>query len=237
MLSALESERAILAAVLYDPTALPLVAHRLKPFHFADRANEAIYQAAIDLYDDGKPVDLTTLAELLRKRSQDKMVSIAYLGELQGHLATASVLYLDTYTAEIIEAYTRKEVIRASSAAIADGQRPEIPSSAIIAGLETRLMELTTGQNRKSAVTIGEALTDAITHIERASKEGGIQGIATGFKDLDDLLGGLRGGQLVLLAARPGVGKSSMATCIAAHAAIANGKGVALFSQIGRAHV
>ena len=230
MLTAVESERAVLAAIIYDRHALPLVAPRLKPYHFSDPAYEAIYAAACDLYDEGKPADLTTLAETLRKRDQLGLAPVSLLGSLQGDLATADILHLDTYCDEIIEAWTRKETMRAASEAMREGSDPGVPSATIISNLETKLLALTVGKYRKSAVTLGEALVDAFTAIETASKAGGIQGVATGFCDLDDLLGGLRGGQLVVLAARPGVGKSSMATCIAANAALSQDKGVTIFS-------
>jgi replicative DNA helicase len=226
----LEAEQSILGALLIDRDAIIEVADFLRPEDFYRPANGAIYAAILDLYERREPVDIVTVAETLERTDQlESGGGRTYLSSLANQTPTA--VHAVPY-ARIVE---RKAVLRnliAAAGKIA-GIGYEDPAE-IQEAIDRAESELFTVSNRR--VTVGfsrlaKLLHEAYDRLDYLhAHRGEISGIRTGFTDLDALTTGLQKSDLVIIAARPSVGKTSLALNVAEHAAVRDRKSVGIFS-------
>src|SRR5205809_1426128 len=226
----LEAEESVLGSILIDRDAIVEVAPILKPDDFYRAANGSIYRAMLDLYERREPVDIVTVAETLeRTEDLEAIGGRTYLSSLANQTPTA--VHALPY-ARIVE---RKAVLRnliAAAGKIA-GIGYEDPAE-IQEAIDRAESELFTVSNRR--VTVGfsrlaKLLHEAYDRLDYLhAHRGEISGIRTGFQDLDQLTTGLQKSDLVIVAARPSVGKTSFALNIAEHAAVRDRKSVGVFS-------
>ncbi len=225
----LEAERAILGAVMIDGDAMMNVTDILRPDHFYKEAHKEIFDAALTLYQDGEPVDLVTVGELLKRRKTlEAAGGRAYLGELTG--AVVSTANVEQYARIVEEKSVLRSLIKASSEIVEEGYSSERETGEILEDAEKKIFDISQKRQHKNVTHIREVLDRNLAHIQELSKQAGeLRGITTGFADLNQLTSGLQKSDLVIIAARPSMGKTAFALNIAVNAAKAGGK-VLIFS-------
>lgn len=225
----LEVEQSLMGCMLVDKDAIISVSGWLIPQHFYDDRHVQIYSNILDLFNEGLPVDLITLTDKLKK--QKKLSAVggrAYIADLATMVATSA--NAEEYGQIIKESATRRGLISAARVITEMAYKESVGIDEVIDQSERQVFEVAQSGTRTNFVHIKDLLKDAYERAERADKDEAYLGISTGFKDLDDLLGGFQKSDLVILAARPSVGKTALALDMMRHAALVEGKTVAFFS-------
>ncbi len=217
-----EVEQALLGALLVDNRGLEKVSEYLKPAHFYNAVHGRIYDAIVKFVDRGQDASPITLKSYFEKDGDLAHVGGGqYLADLAANVI--SVVNVADYGRTVYDLHLRRALIALGEDVVNDAFDHNIDSAAgeQIEAAEKRLFDLATaGDYKKGFVPFKESLTNAIRHAEKAyQNEGRITGITTGLIDLDKKLGGLQNSDLVILAGRPAMGKSALATNIALSAA------------------
>ena len=217
-----EAEQALLGAMLLNNAAYGRVAEFLEAVHFANPVHGRIYAAIARLIDRGQIANPITLKNLFdQDGALAELGGAAYLARLAA--AAVTIINAEAYGRTIHDLHLRRELITLGQDVVTEAYRHDLDDPAVtqIERAEEKLFALaTTGQAEGGFREFGAALTAAIKNAEAAFKrDGRTVGVATGFTDLDKKLGGLHPSDLVILAGRPSMGKSAMATNIAFHAA------------------
>ena len=226
----IEAEQSVLGALLIDRDAVIEVADFLRPQDFYRQAHGSIYEAIIELYEKREPVDIVTVSEALeRKDALDQTGGAAYLTSLINLTPTAVNA---VYYAKIVE---RKAVLRnligAAGKIAGIGYDDSADVSEAIDRAEQELFAVSEKRVQSGFAPLKSLLHSAYDRLDYLHQHRGeISGIRTGFEDLDTLTSGLQKSDLIILAARPSVGKTSLALNIAEHAAVNEGKTVGVFS-------
>jgi replicative DNA helicase len=224
--SNLQAEQALLGGLLANNKAYDLVAGWLKPEHFADPIHGRIFEAAARRIDAGRLVDAVSLkAEFEHSGVLDEVGGAAYLGELLG--AMVSPTLCGEYGRAVRDAWHRRELIAIGDELVTRAYAPgEDPAQALHEWAEEALARLADGQEGEAApVPAHEAMRLAIDEAWRVrAQPGGLVGITTGLRELDDITGGLRRSDMIVLAARPSMGKTTLALGVSAAAAQAGAK-------------
>lgn len=226
----LEAEESVLGALLLNKDAIVQVADFLRPEHFYKDAHGQIFEAMVKLYEQRQPIDLVTVAEQLKKKKQlTKVGGSAYLTTLVSGVPTAA--HVEEYGRIVKDHYIKRELIRVGTvvAEMAFDQGAET------ANLMDRAEQLIFGVSqrhlRQTFIPVKEALAESFDRLDQLHKSAtGLRGVPTGFKDLDDALAGMQQSNLLVLAARPGVGKTSLALNIAQYVAVEAKLPVGFFS-------
>jgi replicative DNA helicase len=226
----IEAEQSVLGALLLDKEAINTAVEHLRSDDFYKEANREIYEAVLVLNNRNEPVDLITLSEELKRRDTLESVGgISYLANLSSSIATtANTKY---YCNIVEEKSILRRLIGSSNEIMGLAYDNSESVNVIIEKAEKNIFDITQGANKKSFFPISEVLLTSFAQIEeRAANKGQLTGITTGYADLDLKLSGLQKSDLVLLAARPSMGKTALGVNIATNASL-KGKGkVALFS-------
>ena len=214
----LEAEQALLASLLTDNKTYEKVSDFLRRNHFYDDINSKIYEGISKLIENSQLADPLTLKNyFIQKNELDLIGGDNYLIELAKNSTVLS--NVNEYGKLIYDLFQRREVIKISDNIINEAHSFDLETNAseIIEKAESELFNLSsTGETGKDLQNFSTALTQAINSAELAYKrEGHLSGIATGFTDLDQLLGGLHKTDLIILAGRPSMGKTALATNIA----------------------
>lgn len=227
---ALPLEEAVLGALMLDREALPSVMDVLKAESFYLEAHQEIYRAALRLFERSLPVDLLTVAEELRKSgSLEKVGGSYYLAQLTNKIASGANI---EYHARIIaEKHIQRELIRVSTATIRDAYEETTDVFTLLDNTEKGLFAITQNNLSRSFESMGSLSSRVLRHLEEVSqKTEGLTGVPTGLTDLDRLTSGWQPSDLIIVAARPGMGKTAFVLSIALNAAKDFGKGIAIFS-------
>ena len=225
----IEVEQSLLSCMLMDKDSIIAVSGWLLADHFYDDRHILIYSSILELFNEGLPVDLITLTDNLKKKK--KLTSIggrAYLADLATMVATSA--HAEEYGEIIKESATRRGLITAARHITEFAFNESTSIDEVIDKAEKQVFEVAQSGTKANFVHIKDLLKDAYERAERADKDEAYLGVSTGFKDLDDLLGGFQKSDLVILAARPSVGKTALALDMMRHAALVEGKTVAFFS-------
>lgn len=226
-----EAEQAVLGAVLLDPSVLTSVNERLKPGDFYRQAHQKLFQVMNELDEKGEPVDLVTLtAELNDRKLLDEIGGVPYLNELANAVPTAANV---EYYAKIVEEKAiLRRLIRTATQIAASGYSGQAELNQILNEAERKILEISQRTVRgEDFVSIHDALLESYEQIETLHfNKGGISGLPTGFVDLDRMTSGLKGSELIILAARPSMGKTAFALNLAQNVGVRSGKTVAIFS-------
>jgi len=217
-----EAEQALLGAILVNNVAYGRVAEFLEAVHFANPVHGRLYAAIGKLIDRGQIANPVTLKNLFdQDGALAEVGGAAYLARLAA--AAVTIINAEAYGRTIHDLHLRRELITVGQDVVSEAYRHDLDDPAVtqIERAEAKLFELaTTGQAEGGFREFGAALTAAIKNAEAAFKrDGRTVGVATGFTDLDKKLGGLHPSDLVILAGRPSMGKTALATNIAFHAA------------------
>lgn len=226
----LEAERSVLGAILLDTEVLPEIAEILLPEHFYSPQHTLIFEAVMQLYQSSKPVDLVTLTSQLKKNSKLQQVGgSAYLSELVANVPTAA--HAEEYAHLVKEESTRRSLINLATKAQELAQKEDKPLDDVLDELESKLFGISKANTKKDFVHAAELIEKHLEIMEEQAKNpNAMRGMPTGLKGIDLILGGLHKSDLIILAARPAVGKTAFALDIARHAAVESGKSVAIFS-------
>ncbi|NJD11803.1 MAG: replicative DNA helicase [Gemmatimonadetes bacterium] len=226
-----EAEIAVLGGMLIDGDAVPKALEIIDESMFYREANRRICRAAIRLFQRGQVIDPVTLSEELSKTEElDQVGGLPYIGELLDAVPTAANI---EYHARIVrERALLRRLIEASSQIIRDSYEPgERTVDQVLDLAEQRIFQVAQAHDREGFVWIKKILYPTFEKIEQLqAAKGGLTGVATGFTDIDEMTGGLQKGDLVIVAARPSMGKTAFVTGVALHAAISHQVPVAMFS-------
>lgn len=225
-----EAEQAVLGALMIDHDALMTVSEIITPDHFYNDNNKEIYLAMTELADAREPIDILTLTTILKKKKlYTKIGGADYLTSLASVVPTAA--NIDHYARIMRERYIRRTLIKigseiTESAFSEDKEAPEILEAA-----EQTIFRLAQEQVKQGFIHIKDALAESFDRLEELYKSGqGVHGIESGFVDLDRLLSGFHDSNLIVLAARPGTGKTAFALNVAQYVSLNHHHPVGMFS-------
>jgi replicative DNA helicase len=226
----LDAEQGVLGSLLLDRDAVIRVAAWLKPEDFYLQANGTIFRAVVELYNRREPTDLITLSDELARREQlDAVGGVAYLTNLLNAVPTA--VHVEYYGRIVERAATLRRLIDAGGRIVAVGFQEGIDTEDALDAAERAIFEVSQKRQTKDFVSIGEVLDELFNRIDTLQQNrDALVGVGTGYTDFDALTGGLQKSDLVILAARPSMGKTSLALGMAYGAAVNNGKTVGVFS-------
>jgi len=226
----IEAEKSLLGSLMLDKEAITKVADILHSEDFYKRNHQYIYQVIEDLFTRGEPIDLISISSKLKERGQlENMGGTAYLTELINTVPTAS--HVMTYAKIVQKKRILRDLISAGTEISLMGYDEQEESDDLLDSAERKIFGITQKNLTQSFLPIKPYLEEAFERIERISKQkGALRGISTGFNGLDSLLSGLQASDLIILAARPSMGKSSLALDIAKNVALKEKKAVGIFS-------
>ena len=229
--SSIEAEVSVLGAMLQDSIAVLRAVEQLKQDDFYLPQHQEIYSAMLALNTQSRPIDLTTVDdELSRRGSLDGVGGDSYLLKLMASVPTTA--NVKAYIDIVREKSTLRKLIQAARNIMKDCYSQQEPLQNILAGSEKAIFDIVMNRtDGESLKPVREVLVNTYQEIEKlAENKGQISGIPTGFTDLDNYLTGLHPGELIIVGARPAMGKTSFAMNIASYASIVKGKSVAVFS-------
>ncbi|MDA1190647.1 MAG: replicative DNA helicase [Candidatus Poribacteria bacterium] len=236
----IDAEKHVLGSMMIDPDAV----HRVIPTLgdqttiFFKAAHQLMYAAALRLVQRNDPIDIFTLTnELKRSGDIERVGSVPYLYEVQESVPTSA--NVEFYTHIVREKAIRRQLITAGTEIVSRAGRDEIELDEVIDQAQRIIFDVNRGDQRRGFVEIEQALTETMEHIEALfQRKDKLVGTPTGLPDLDQLLSGLNPSDLLIVAARPSMGKSAFVHNIAANIAIREGKPVALFTlEMGREQI
>ena len=226
----IEAESSVLGALLLDRDAVISVAEFLDPAHFYDTRHGRIFECIIQLYEERVPVDALTLSEKLKKNKWLKEVGGAtYLAALVNKVPTAA--HVEHYGKIVRDQATKRALMAAASKLVDLSMDESLGANELLDKAEGEVFSLTQKHVSQSFIPIKKALADSFDRLDELHKdESGLRGVPTGFPDLDNLLAGMQRSNLLILAARPGVGKSTFSMNIAQFLTVEKKYKVGVFS-------
>ena len=226
----IEAEKSIIGAILVDKDALISIIQVLKPQHFYKKSHSDIYEAMLELNDRREPIDLITLTAQLKKRGVfDEIGGTAYLADLASGVPTAA--HITQYAQIVRDHFIKRQLISASAKVSQSAFDDTADVRTVLDEAEQTIFALSQQQLRQNFMPIKDALTESFDRLDELHrKPGGLRGVATGYWDLDSKLAGMQDSNLLILASRPGQGKTSLALNIAANVAVKEGLSVGIFS-------
>ena len=227
-----DAEKGVLSAMLQSPDEIATEAVQvLAPNAFYVPSHKLLYELIIKLSDEGKPIDAITLQEsLIRENLMDKVGGPSAVLDLIDFVPDAS--HFEYYVDIVKEKHLLREIISTCTTCINSAYTHEGDASQILDIVEQNILDIgDKDQEKAESLTMKDHVLSAIENIESMyENKGQIQGLATGFRDVDNLLNGLQPGQMIVIAARPSMGKTSLAMNIAEHVCVDQEKAVAVFS-------
>ncbi len=227
---ALPLEEAVLGALMLDKDSIAIVIDILRAESFYSDAHQFIYKAILRLFERSQPVDILTVTEELKKAGELEKAGGGFnLVNLTNRVASAANI---EYHARIIsQKHIQRELIRVSTGVIRDAYEDTTDVFQLLDDAEQGLFNITQQNLSRSYESMGTLASKALKQLEELSqREEGLSGIPTGFTDLDRITSGWQSSDLIIMAARPGMGKTSLTLALAKNAAMDFGKGVAFFS-------
>lgn len=225
-----EAEQSVIGAIFLEPQALITAAEVLMPEDFYRIAHQKIFSTMLSLSDKAQPIDVVTVTEeLTAKKELEDVGGIAYLTEVSNAVPTAANI---THYAKIVEEKALlRRLIRVATQIVEDGFTREDEVDALLSEAEKNMMEVSNRQNAGDFKHIKDVLVQTYDNIELLhTSQGEVTGIPTGFTDLDKITAGFQRNDLIIVAARPSVGKTAFALNIAQNVATNTSENVAIFS-------
>ncbi|MHC5202521.1 replicative DNA helicase [Myroides sp. LJL119] len=226
---AIDLEEAVLGAMMIDKKGIDEVIDILQPEAFYKEAHKYIFEAIDQLFVSNQPIDLLTVAAQLRTNAKLEMAGGEYylVGLTQKITSSA---HIEFHSRIILQKFIQRSLIRISNEIIAEAYDETSDVFNLLDKAEARLYEVTQGNIKKSSETAQSLVAQAKKRIEEISTKEGLSGLPTGFHKLDELTSGWQPSDLIIIAARPGMGKTAFVLSMARNIAIDAGKGVAVFS-------
>lgn len=226
----IEAEQAVIGAIFLEPSALTPASEILIPEDFYRAAHQKIFNAMVKLSDQGKAVDLITVTEeLAASKILEDIGGVSYLSEVAGSVPTAA--NIEYYANIVAEKSLLRRLIRTATGIAQDGYTREDEVEALLGEAEKSIMEVAQRKNASAFHNIKDVLVRTYDNIETLhQRTGDITGIPTGFAELDRMTAGFQRNDLIIVGARPSVGKTAFALNIAQNVATRAGENVAIFS-------
>jgi replicative DNA helicase len=228
---ATDAERAVLGALLLEPAAYEAVVDQgLHPEHFYRPAHGIIFRVIAELHAAAEPIDtLTVVDELLRRGQLEQIGGAAAISQLEALLPTAA--HVGAYARLVREKSVLRSLIENATQVVQSAYAQDRRVEEILDDAERSILEISQGNSKKSIVPMHELVKRATQQLEKAfNNKSAITGIATGFRQLDYMTSGLQPGELIIVAARPSMGKTAFTLNLAAHVAMRLHKPVMFFS-------
>ncbi len=226
----LDAEASLLGAILIDTDALIKIADKIDVGDFYDEKHRYIYEAITQLYDQHSPIDVLTLADKLKANSTlDTVGGTPYLAELSNFVPTTA--HVEQYAEIVAQKALRRRLIKASQDITTMGFNETNELQELIENAETRLFEVSQTHIKQDVTSLETILSESFDRLDELHKDKGkIRGAPTGFKDLDDMLAGFQKSDLIVLAARPSMGKTALALNLGHNVALQSKQPVLIFS-------
>lgn len=226
----IEAEQAVLGSMLTDKDAVIAAMETLKPESFYREDDKLVYEAMQNLFNRAEPIDIITLKSELQTMSKLEQVGgIGYLANLPGKSPTSA--NVQKYINIVEEKSTLRRLIKTANELIDLGYSEDVDVEDIMDEAERRIFDITQDKKQKGYSSIKDVLVESFMKLEELyNRKGHITGVPTGFIDLDYKTAGLHGSELILIAARPAMGKTAFALNLAANAALRGNTPVAIFS-------
>ncbi|WP_018923268.1 replicative DNA helicase [Salsuginibacillus kocurii] len=226
----IEAEQAVLGAIFLDGQAIVTASERLQPDDFYRASHTRLYRVMMELSERGEPVDLVTVTSALQDRQWlEEVGGITYLTELANSVPTAANV---GYYSQIVEEKSLlRRLIRAATSIASEGYESETEVEDVISDAERSILEVSQRRNSSAFIPIKDVLIETYDNIEfMQNRDNDITGISSGFSDLDRMTAGFQRSDLVIVAARPSMGKTAFALNIAQNIATKTDENVAIFS-------
>jgi len=226
----IEAEQSVIGCMLLDKEVIPTVTELLKPEDFYRADHREVYEAILDLFEKAEPIDLITVSEQLKSRgSLDKVGGLEYLTYMANAVPTTA--NARHYARIVEEKSLLRKLIKASSEIVNMGYEASEEVSIVLDKAEKSIFDILQKRNSQGFSHIKDVLVDTFNKLEELyNNKGAVTGIPTGFIDLDYKTAGLHNSDLILIAARPAMGKTAFALNIAQYAAVHRHVPVAIFS-------
>ena len=226
---ALELEEAVLGAMLIDKKGVDEVIDILQPDAFYKTAHQHIFEAIHQLFQDSQPVDLLTVSSELRKKGKLETVGGEfYLVQLSQRVASSA--HIEFHARIILQKFIQRSLIKISNEIIESSYKESTDVFDLLDEAESKLYDITQGNIKKSSESAQNLVIEAKKRIEEISKRDGLSGVSTGFEKLDKLTSGWQPSDLIIIAARPGMGKTALTLSMARNIAVTKQIPVAFFS-------
>jgi replicative DNA helicase len=226
----IDAEQSVLGGMLLSKDAIADVIEVLRPGDFYRPAHQMIYEAAVDLYGRGEPVDqITVAAELATRDELTRIGGAPYLLDLAGYVPTAASA--GYYAKLVAEKAILRRLVEAGTRIVQLGYGHTGDVDDTVDRAQQAIFDVTERRTSEDYIRLEDLLQPTLDEIESiGARDGDLHGVPTGFKDLDSLTNGLHPGQLVIVAARPAIGKSTLGLDLARAASIKNSKASVIFS-------
>jgi replicative DNA helicase len=225
-----DAERSVLGAVLIDEDAIIKVSDVLTPSSFYERSHQVIFEAMRELYEKREAIDVVTLTNRLKKKKAlDDVGGASQIAKLSNIVSTAA--NVESYARLVREDFIKRQLIslsgQVSELAFDEGKDAED----ILDLAESKVFKVSQKHSDQDFVPIKDTLVESFDRLDELQKnKGELRGVPTGFNDLDNMLAGMQKSNLLILAARPGMGKTALALNMAQNACVSNNKKVGFFS-------
>jgi len=226
----IEAEQAVLGAIFLEPDSFSIASEVLLPEDFYRASHQRIYKAMFDLFEQGEPIDIVTVTTILKNnQTLDEVGGVTYLSELADSVPTAANI---AYYRNIVEEKALlRRLIRTATDIVSFSFENEGKVDDVLNEAERNILEVSSRGSVGDFKAIGDVLVDVYSNIEELTKsDGEVTGLPTGYRDLDRITSGFQENDLIIIAARPSMGKTAFALNIAQNVATKTDKNVAIFS-------
>jgi len=226
----IDAEKSLLGAVLIDEETLADISEHVTHKDFYDKRHGIIYGGMMRLYEKHKPVDLLTLTEELKRKNEIEIIGgSAYLTELTNYVPTAA--HAEAYAELVAQKAVRRRLIKASGEISELGFDEETTTQELLEKAEAELFSVSDQSLKQDLVSIESILTESFDRMEELHRnKGTLRGVRTGYRDLDNMTAGFQRSDLIILAARPAMGKTTLVTNLAYNVATVAKQPVLFFS-------
>jgi len=226
----LDAEKSLLGAVLIDEETLADISEHVTAKDFYEKRHAIIYAGMMRLYEKHKPVDLLTLTDELKRKNEIEIIGgSAYLTELTNYVPTSA--HAEAYAELVAQKAVRRRLIKASGEISELGYNEETTTQELLEKAEAELFSVSDQSLKQDLISIESILTESFDRMEELHRnKGTLRGIRTGYRDLDTMTAGLQRSDLIVLAARPAMGKTTLVTNLAYNVATVAKQPVLFFS-------
>ncbi len=226
----LEAERSVLGAILIDEEAIIKVSDHIKAESFYDRSHQLIYEGVVQLYEQREAIDVVTLTNQLKKNQVLKRVGgVSAISDLANQFSTAA--NAESYAKLIKEYYIKRQLITLGSQMSEMSFDSSKSAQEVLDIAESKVFKVSQTHSSQEFISLKDTLVESFERLDELQKsEGELRGVPTGYQDLDDLSAGMQRSNLLILAARPGMGKTALALNITQNIAVKYKKKVGFFS-------
>lgn len=226
----LEAEKGVLGSVLIDQNIMSDILSIIKSRDFYETKHQLIFEAMLKLFEKSTPIDLLTLTDQLKQeKTLTKIGGSAYLAELTNYVPTAG--HAEAYAKLVAQTGIRRRLISAAGEIVDIGYDEATPVEELLGKAEKQIFDVSDQNTVGDLVSLENILTDSLERIETLHKnKGALRGVSTGYRDLDNMTAGLQRSDLIILAARPAMGKTTLVTNLAYNVATIEKQPVLFFS-------